>query len=118
MKDAAAPRRKGVPTAEPWSIDLDMTGSNDIEVVGIGPNGQPLVIAWLAVRSGAEDDVDPPREVALANAQVMRAAPAMRRALLEIQRHHLALNHRLGRAESRSKTLGIVRAALEEIERG
>ena len=75
------------------------------------------MIAWLAVRSGAEGDVDPPREVALANAQLMRAAQAMKLALLEVERHHVNLNRLGGRKESRSKTLGIVRAALAEIDR-
>lgn len=47
-----------------------------------------------------------------ANARLLAAAPDMLAALRDVEAHHVALNGRIGRDESRSRTLAIVREAI------
>lgn len=60
-------------TPGPWEVELDVVRDGDINV--FAPDLHP--IAMIDCREHPDDDDDPPREVALANAYLISAAPEL-----------------------------------------
>ena len=75
-------------TPGPWAVELDRAEDGEIEVVAAG--GQPgceCPIALVDCRDYPEDELSPWREVALANARLIAAAPRMGELLLSAWQH-------------------------------
>lgn len=71
----------------------------------------------ITLYEGADRDGCPAQYAEMeANACLITAAPEMYEALKAVEAHHAAINAKAGRDESRSKTLGIVRAAIAKAE--
>jgi hypothetical protein len=64
-------------TKGPWGIEYDVRSNNTIDVVvsaAESPTGFTF-IACVDVKDEPDDDLSPPREIALANAHLISAAP-------------------------------------------
>jgi hypothetical protein len=80
---AARPRH----TPGPWSYELDVVDDGDINVFGPAAVNGPIPgtpICSVDVRDDPDDDMSPPREVALANACLISAATELLEAAREL----------------------------------
>lgn len=91
-------------TPGPWRVKPVAADASD-----------PLLLCGLAIMAGDEDVAyTSPCEDGerTANANLIAAAPIMLDTLRAIEEHHVLINRRVGRDESRSHTLRLVRDAI------
>lgn len=72
--------KRAEPTPGPWFVETDLAEDGDINVCAPSDYA-PLPLARVDVREHPDETEAPPREVALANALLMAAAPELLDAL-------------------------------------